>query len=54
MTENEEIHLREEYKKALKMNKKLAVSANKFKKSKFLLLYTVPEKNESHITKDDN
>ena len=43
---------RQEYKKALKINKKLAVNANKFKKSKFLLLYTVIEKDESNFEKD--
>ena len=40
------------YKRALKINKKLAVNANKFEKNKILLLYTIVEKDDGRITKD--
>ena len=38
--------LLQEYKKALELNQKLAVNANKFRKSKFLLLFSIQEKDE--------
>ena len=54
MTQIEEINLRKKYKKALIINDILAVHAHRFIRHKFLLLYTVIEKDESHITKDEN
>lgn len=38
----------------MRKNDQLAVHANRFRKQKFLLLFTVLEKNESCIFKDEN
>ena len=35
------------------MNKKLAVNANKYKKTQCLLLFTVIEKDEASLAKDE-
>jgi len=42
----EKAKLQEEYNKALELGQKLAVNANKFRKSKFLLLFSIQEKDE--------
>ena len=49
----EKVNIRKEYKMALKKSDKLAVHANRFRKSKFLLLFTVLEKNESTSEGED-
>ena len=42
-----------EYKSAIELNRKLSVNANKFQKHKFLLLYSVIEKDEQNVIVDD-
>ena len=55
VTETEKkFNLRKEYKRALILSDILAINAKRFRREKFLLLHTVVEKDESHMTKDDN
>ena len=41
-----------DYKNAIDLNRKLSVHANKFRKSKFLLLFGVLEKDEQNVVTD--
>ena len=45
-SKDDQAQILEEYKKALELGQKLAVNANKFRKSKFLLLFSIQEKDE--------